>query len=772
MRMLLPLLLLAASAAALDAPREWLAIGQVDVRGRRPFNADRVFERYLLDPAAAPPQAGEKVGDQAWAALAADEQGWFNGDVAYAYASVTCEKEQVVLARLISAATLFVNGDAFVGAVYGMSNDGVPVLLRKGENRLYVRGVRGHFRLEFEDVPEGLYVAERDATLPDFVADSGAIGAYGAVVVCNASTRTAPRVELEVTQDGDRGQELTLAPLPPLGLRKLPVHLLAPAGGAGAHEFQVAVKGGAARTFALHVRTPEEPRRRTFLSEIDGSVQEYSIRRPTGDPVKAGIVLTLHGAGVDAYNQARAYAPKEDFWIVAPTNRRPFGFDWQDWGRRDAYEALADALKLTAADPSRVCLAGHSMGGHGVWHLAANDPDRFRAIAPSAGWCSFDTYGGRPGGVHDALWKGADGASLTLTLLDNLVPVPTFILHGEKDDNVPLSEAQAMEEALRAAGGAPVAHVQPGVGHWWNGDASPGVDCVDWPGIFDLFRKAPPRTAPAEFTFVTADPGVDADCFWVHVEQPLEYGRPSRVTVRAGGVIETSNVRSLRLPPRVLDGTRFLAAASGDCWYRHDGAEWIAVPGPAAGEKSPACSGPFKRAFDHRFVLVYGAGDPEGLARARYDAQAWWYRGNGDTLVLSDAEFLGSGYDKGNVILYGNAANNRAFAAVLPEACPIGVGGDAITVAGKRFPGAGLGCLFVYPRKGVDGALVGVCGWTGRAGARLGYALLPFVSGVGYPDYAVFDGTILARGDEGVLAAGWFDHRWRLPAERGGDEGK
>ena len=23
--------------------------------------------------------------------------------------------------------------------------------------------------------------------------------------------------------------------------------------------------------------------------------------------------------------------------VVAPTNRRPFGFDWQDWGRLDAY---------------------------------------------------------------------------------------------------------------------------------------------------------------------------------------------------------------------------------------------------------------------------------------------------------------------------------------------------------------------------------------------------------------------------------------------------
>ena len=60
-------------------------------------------------------------------------------------------------------------------------------------------------------------------------------------------------------------------------------------------------------------------------------------------------MLTLHGASVDAFNQARSYSPKPDLWIVAPTNRRPFGFDWQDWGRLDAYEVLDHALDLTGA---------------------------------------------------------------------------------------------------------------------------------------------------------------------------------------------------------------------------------------------------------------------------------------------------------------------------------------------------------------------------------------------------------------------------------------
>ena len=67
-----------------------------------------------------------------------------------------------------------------------------------------------------------------------------------------------------------------------------------------------------------------EVRRRTFLSDIDGSVQSYALVPPAPsdlDRSKIGLVLSLHGAGVECMDQARAYAPKPDFWIVCPTNR-------------------------------------------------------------------------------------------------------------------------------------------------------------------------------------------------------------------------------------------------------------------------------------------------------------------------------------------------------------------------------------------------------------------------------------------------------------------
>ena len=128
---------------------------------------------------------------------------------------------------------------------------------------------------------------------------------------------------------------------------------------------------------------------RTFVSRIDGSVQYYSVapalRTDPGDTAARAFVLTVHGASVEARNQARAYKQKAWANIVAPTNRRPFGFNWEEWGRIDALEVLAEARRIFKTDPSRIYLTGHSMGGHGTWYLGTTYPSLFAAIAPCAG---------------------------------------------------------------------------------------------------------------------------------------------------------------------------------------------------------------------------------------------------------------------------------------------------------------------------------------------------------------------------------------------------
>jgi len=338
---------------------------------------------------------------------------------------------------------------------------------------------------------------------------------------------------------------------------------------------------------------------------------------------------------------------------------------------------------------------------------------------------------------------------------------------------VPADQARTMIAALEKAGGSPKSHFQPGAGHWWGGNRGQGADCVDWPPAFDMFRRTRVPVSAGEIEWVGADPGIDSQHFWAGVQQPLAYGERFEVRGRLRGEnnvpsATTKNVRSLTLRlsgPVEIDGQRIEQHAGR--FQRVDGT-WRAAEIPPSEKHAGRC-GPFKRAFNNRFVMVYGTkgNDTEDRTlyeRARYDLHIWSYRGRGCAPLLSDTEFLAQRDGKladRNVILYGNQETNGAWSAVLAKSCPIGAKRGKLTLRGKVFEGDDLGAVFVQPRAGSSLALVGVFADTGPKGARLGNTLLTFVSGVGYPDYAVFTSKILQDRDAGVLAAGWFDHAWR-----------
>lgn len=104
-------------------------------------------------------------------------------------------------------------------------------------------------------------------------------------------------------------------------------------------------------------------------------------------------------------------------------------------------DLLGTVIETYAVDPDRVYLTGYSMGGYGTWLQATLYPRRFAAIAPVSG-------GGDPGTVC------------------RIRDVPVWAFHGEEDRIVPLQEAQAMVEALRACGGSVRLTVYPGADHY------------------------------------------------------------------------------------------------------------------------------------------------------------------------------------------------------------------------------------------------------------------------------------------------------------------
>jgi len=133
--------------------------------------------------------------------------------------------------------------------------------------------------------------------------------------------------------------------------------------------------------------------------------------------------------------------------------------------------------------------------------------------------------------------------------------------------------------------------------------------------------------------------------------------------------------------------------------------------------------------------------------------------------VIPDSEFAefagaGAGMDR-NVVLYGNAETNAAWALLLPGG-PVRVDRKGVTVGARRIEGSDLGCFFIRPRPGSSVASVGVVAGTGLEGMRAADGNRYFIAGSGYPDLMVFGSDMLERRFDGVRAAGYFGMDWSV----------
>ena len=790
---------------------EALVIGRVREGGRQPIRSDAVEHRLVRGTFEAP-QEGETVDDvqgvsQSWSTVDAQPDGWITAPAlrsGYAFCQYESPEDQVLLLDARGHSMVYVNGVPRVGDPYRYGSTVLPVRLHEGTNDFLFLCGRGGVKAALRPVPSDdsgnpreTFFLERDDTLPDILRDRPADLLVGVVLVNAAEEDRTLQLS---AQRGELSYDLGSVKLPACSLMKFPLELPESLLFATDAEERVEVvlkAGEDRRTLALRARNADEKHRVTFQSAIDGSVQYYAVVPPEQPMEEPGLILSLHGASVEAQRQASCYQPTDFAILVAPTNRRPFGFDWEDWGRLDALEAMEDAKLRYDTDPRRQWLTGHSMGGHGTWHLGAMFPDRFAAIAPSAGWPSFETYtGARVDGlverdqVKDVLLRSAGGSD-TIRFKSNYAPLGVFILHGDADDNVPVDQARMMRRELGEFHTDFTYQEIPDAGHWW------GDQCMDWPPLIEFLeaRSLPDPIERDRIDFMTPSPGISSSFDWVTVVQQERPMEPSRVRIERdleGATVSgtTENVRILKLdlgaftiPEQEsvelnLDGSTLQVWGPSVILYEslpliraEDGTWNFDVAGNRVGThdgmKNPDRSGPFKDAFRNQMRFVVGtAGTPEENSllaeKARFDAEQWWYRGNGSIEILTDAEFLSKHdwRDGRNIILYGNADTNAAWDSVVDD--EIHVDRSGVRLGDRELPGDDLAVLMIRPIPGDSQGSVGIVTGTGMIGNRLVRTQPYWVSGIGYPDFLVLGSEMLEGSADGVRATGFFGNDWSL----------
>ncbi len=774
----------------------------------------------------------------AWTLRTADSAGWFRGEYlrrGYALFDVVSDKEKVAMLEAMGNYLVYVNGVPREGNPYGYKDlwnnweppfdySMIPIHLRKGMNQLLFYCTRGMLKVKIEDINPGIMINAKNVTVPNLLVGQNADD-YAAVAVINSSDKELREASIVATVEGGRAVATKVPLIQPMSIRNVAFRIVGRAPvSIGAKSIYVKILEGTGSgrelaSAAIEVKTvaPTSTHNVTYLSQIDSSVQYYAIVPPrnpdplgtTGDGSPKALFFSLHGADVIATNMANSYEPKTWGYIVCPTNGGPYGYDWEDWGRLDALQVLDIAKSTLNIDPNRIYLTGHSMGGHGTWILGAQFPDQFAAIGPSAGWISWWTYGFQ----HDSaaspmgmMLRRGTTPSNTYLLDQNYKQVGLYILHGSKDDNVPVTESINMVDSLSKFDKDFIFHEQMGVGHWWGLDDQQGTDCVDWPPMFDLFAKhsRPGIDKIQDIDFTTASPGVSATDYWLTIyaqEKQLDVSRavvkfiPSRN--RFTGT--TTNVKIIAFDLSVADRTKpftvnldstkldgiSVSPNAGRLWLECDGGRWVAVPEPSPHEKGPARYGTFKDAFRHDVMFVYGThGNTEenewAFDKARYDAEVFWYQRGGSVDIVSDREFHAGVNPDRSVILYGNEKTNAAWREVLEDS-PVTVLDGTMTFDKRVMKGKDYACFMVRPRKGSNVASVGIVSGTGIEGMRLTYAVPYLEPWYSLPDVAVFNFGMFSQemkinesngkqygrrisfgGEQGAKIAGFFGLDWSV----------
>ncbi len=727
----------------------------------------------INDVANDPGEAAVRGGTFDWPSTGTDESGvtWFDVDpnedgniggfsANAAWAVARLEDRPDVGDRLVIRANgtsgVYVGSHLQPGYFYGHGRVRVPGVPSEDNSLVVFRSLRYRdMVLQVWSTTDELWMNTMDLTAPDLVV--GETGEHWlGVPVLNLVRRYLPNVRCDVVEsDWFEATSTTFPSIGPatvsqlgclLRLKDAPTDPETPLT-ATLHIVAPGLEFSYQRDVEITVTDPAAAYWQTFIDPTDGSVQRYGVLRPSDyDPDRDdyALYLSLHGAGVQGKGQAGAYSAKDWAFIIAPTNRHEFGFDWEEWGRFNALAAMDDAIARFDTDPTKQYLGGHSMGGHGTWHVGVTTPGRFSTVAPSAGWESFYTYGG--GSVPTGAFGRSRAHSQTLNYIDNLEQRGAFVIHGTADDNVPFSEGETMFAAVSEVTDDAHNHWEEGAGHWWDADPDePGADCVDWEPMFEWAREHERDPTELDFYFRSPSPAYSPVHSYVTISSAesmyADVEVTSEQTDEDSVMLLTENVRTL-----ILDGDALLAKGIAEVTI--DGAlvtvtEGPITNGPASGKQHDVY-GPYNQVYRRPFCYVYA----DGGLWAEYSSfltSYWAILGNGRACGVPYSELTDAIAADYQLVYVGVDEDE------LGEPAGFSWNGDEIDLGPVDYGSSSLVMVFD------DGGKVGAVATATDDAQWALFDLVPFSSRAGLPDWIVY-------GETGTRNAGMFDADWEYVA--------
>lgn len=152
-----------------------------------------------------------------------------------------------------------------------------------------------------------------------------------------------------------------------------------------------------------------------FKEKYNGEILTLYIPEDYNPQRETGLLIFLHGGGNNTVRNAPTYVPKVDYGIkdilensdrivccpCCPFNEKSFN----GWNLPESEEYLMDVIEDVEysynIDSDNMIMAGHSMGGIGVYHLSQRLPDRFASFFAHAGCWDFAYW---PSLIGSSIW--------------------------------------------------------------------------------------------------------------------------------------------------------------------------------------------------------------------------------------------------------------------------------------------------------------------------------------------------------------------------------
>ncbi len=461
---------------------------------------------------------------------------------------------------------------------------------------------------------------------------------------------------------------------------------------------------------------------RGFRSQVDGSVQPVGLILPdnwqrVAEPLP--LYVWLHGRGdkstdlhfiCERLDKDGQITPQAAI-VVHPFGRQCIGY--KSAGETDVMEAIDFVCANYPVDQRRIVLMGFSMGGAGVWHLAAHYGQRFVAASAGAGFAETARYQNLkpeqfPVKYEQILWSIYDVPGYT----QNLFNLPFVAYSGELDKQI--QAARVMEEAFAAEGRQLPHLIGPGMGHKYHPDTLAEL----MQRMADAAKQGQP-TQPTELFVQTKHPRYSQRS-WLTIDGPIEQYADTRATANFVDnlwIIKTKNVARLIIDASIgnaptgnvkLDDTSLAINSTGKTWLQRYGQEgWKRVEQFTQMRKAPGLSGPIDDAFIDPFLVVMPSGSSSHervnqwvRCESQNLAQRWQMLFRGSLRTKLDQDVTAEDMANYHLVLWGDPQSNSVLRKIMQKeetASSLVWSNDQLSVGPKKYASANHVLLAIRP---------------------------------------------------------------------------